>query len=189
MDIRKIIIENLQMPENFVEDFVSIGNLKSLGKESFFISAGEIPQKMAFVISGLFRYVYVDQKGHEYTKGIIPEYRFISSYSAMISQTPSYFYIEALEDSEILEFQYTDWQQLLNSHPFWLKFLLKFVEQGFSIKEKRERDLLLLDAETRYHNFRKEFPGMEQRIKQGIVASYLGIKPETLSRIRKKITF
>jgi hypothetical protein len=52
------------------------------------------------------------------------------------------------------------------------------------IKEKRERDLLLLDAETRYKDFLIEFPGMDQRIKQGIIASYLGIKPiETLSRI------
>lgn len=57
------------------------------------------------------------------------------------------------------------------------------------IKEKRERDLLLLDAETRYKNFLTEFPGMDQRIKQGIIASYLGIKPETLSRIRRKIVF
>jgi len=56
-------------------------------------------------------------------------------------------------------------------------------------KEKRERDLLLLDAVTRYKNFLIEFPGMEQRIKQGIIASYLGIQPETLSRIRKKIIF
>jgi CRP-like cAMP-binding protein len=57
------------------------------------------------------------------------------------------------------------------------------------IKEKRERDLLLLDAEKRYKNFLNEFPGMDQRIKQGIIASYLGIKPETLSRIRRKIVF
>jgi hypothetical protein len=72
---------------------------------------------------------------------------------------------------------------------FWVKFLLKFIEKGYIIKEKRERDLLLLDAETRYNDFLCEFPGIDQRIKQGIIASYLGIKPETLSRIRKKITF
>jgi CRP-like cAMP-binding protein len=72
---------------------------------------------------------------------------------------------------------------------FWIKFLLKFIEKGFMIKEKRERDLLLLDAETRYKNFLSEYPGMDQRIKQGIIASYLGIKPETLSRIRRKISF
>jgi CRP-like cAMP-binding protein len=72
---------------------------------------------------------------------------------------------------------------------FWTRFLLKFVEKGFIIKEKRERDLLLLDAETRYNNFLKEFPGISQRITQNIIASYLGIKPETLSRIRHRNTF
>jgi NADPH:quinone reductase-like Zn-dependent oxidoreductase len=56
-------------------------------------------------------------------------------------------------------------------------------------KEKRERDLLLLDAEKRYKDFLIEYPGMDQRIKQGIIASYLGIKPETLSRIRRRDLF
>ena len=107
----------------------------------------------------------------------------------MILGKASYFSIEALEDSEILEISWKDFMQLLDQDIFWVKFLLKFIERGYMIKEKRERDLLLLDAETRYKNFLLEFPGMDQRIKQGIIASYLGIKPETLSRIRSKISF
>jgi CRP-like cAMP-binding protein len=105
----------------------------------------------------------------------------------MITQTPSYFFVEALEKSEVFEIPYRSWLRLLESDPFWTGFLLRFVEKGFIIKEKRERDLLLLDAETRYRNFLEEFPGMEKRIKQTIIASYLGIQPESLSRIRKKV--
>jgi CRP-like cAMP-binding protein len=107
----------------------------------------------------------------------------------MILGKPSYFSIESLEDSKILEISWKDFMQLLDQDIFWVKFLLKFIERGYMIKEKRERDLLLLDAETRYKDFLLEFPGMDQRITQGIIASYLGIKPETLSRIRSKITF
>jgi CRP-like cAMP-binding protein len=168
---------------------LSIGKEKSIIASHYFIREGETPFKIAYVTKGLFRYVYTNGKGEEFTKGIIGENSFLSSYSAMILCKPSYFSIEALEDSQVLEIIWNDFKHLLDNDIFWVKFLLKLVEKGFMIKEKRERDLLLLDAETRYKNFLEEFPGMDQRIRQGIIASYLGIQPETLSRIRKKITF
>ncbi|NJK95613.1 MAG: Crp/Fnr family transcriptional regulator [Bacteroidales bacterium] len=155
----------------------------------YFIKAGETPVKIAFVFKGLFRYVYINDKGDEFTKAIITENTFISSYSAMVLNKPSYFSIEALENSHLLEITWADFNQLKENDVFWVQFLMKFLERGYIAKEKRERDLLLLDAETRYRNFLTEFPGMEQRIKQGIIASYLGIQPETLSRIRKRIVF
>ena len=175
------------LPENRIDEFLSIGRIKSIDALDYFIRAGEVPNKIAFVGSGLFRYVYINEKGDEFTKGIIVENFFLSSYSAMILGKPSYFSIEALEDSQVIEVIWKDLTQLLDNDIFWVKFLLKFIEKGFIIKEKRERDLLLLDAETRYKNFLTEFPGMDQRVKQRIIASYLGIQPETLSRIRKKI--
>ncbi len=177
------------LPENKIDEFLSISRDKSIEASDYFIRAGEVPIKIAFVVSGLFRYVYINDKGDEFTKGIIVENLFLSSYSAMIMGKPSYFSIEALEDSIIMEISWKDFILLMENDIFWIKFLLKFIEKGFMIKEKRERDLLLLDAETRYKNFLTEYPGMDQRIRQGIIASYLGIKPETLSRIRSKISF
>lgn len=177
------------LPENKIDEFLSISRDKSIDVSDYFIRAGEVPIKIAIVVSGLFRYVYINDKGNEFTKGIIAENLFLSSYSAMIMGKPSYFSIEALEDSKIMEISWKDFMLLMENDIFWIKFLLKFIEKGFMIKEKRERDLLLLDAETRYKNFLREYPGMDQRITQGIIASYLGIKPETLSRIRRKISF
>jgi CRP-like cAMP-binding protein len=175
------------LPHDRISEFLSIGKEKSFEESEFFVKAGETPLKIAYVYEGLFRYLYVNEKGDEFTKGIITENNFISSYSAMVLNKPSYFSIEALENSKVLEISWSDFSHLMDIDDFWIKFLLKFVEKGYIIKEKRERDLLLLDAETRYKNFYAEFPGMEQRIKLGIIASYLGIKQETLSRIRKKI--
>lgn len=177
------------LPAERIDELLSIAKEKPVSAGEYFIKAGEVPCKIAFVSSGLFRYVYANDRGDEFTKGIIAENFFLSSYSAMIMGKPSYFSIEALENSQLLEINWTDFNRLKDKDIFWLQFLLKFVEKGFIIKEKRERDLLLLDAETRYRNFLTEFPGMEQRIKQGIIASYLGIQPETLSRIRRKIVF
>lgn len=177
------------LPDNKIDEFLSISRDKSIDLSDYFIRAGQVPNNIAFVVSGLFRYVYTNEKGDEFTKGIIAENSFLSSYSAMIMEKPSYFSIEALEDSKIMEISWKDFILLMENDIFWVKFLLKFIEKGFMIKEKRERDLLLLDAETRYKNFLSEFPGMDQRVRQGIIASYLGIKPETLSRIRRKISF
>jgi len=170
-----------------IDEFLSMGVERSITRSCFFIRAGEIPGKIAFVFTGLFRYVYRNEKGDEFTKGILPEGNFISSYSAMILQKPSYFSVEALEDSHVMEFNWKSFVVLMEKDPYWVAFLLRFVEKGFIIKEKRERDLLLLDAEARYRNFIEEYPGLDQRIKQSIIASYLRIQPETLSRIRRKI--
>lgn len=177
------------LPENRIDELISIGKEKTIESSTYFIREGEIPTKIAFVISGLFRYVYIKDNGEEFTKGILTENNFLSSYSAMILKHPSHFFIEALETSKVLEINWLTYMSLVEKDIFWVRFLLKLVEKGYMIKEKRERDLLLLYAETRYKNFLTEFPGMEQRIKQGIVASYLGIQPETLSRIRKRMLF
>jgi len=175
------------LPEERMDKLLSIGREKSILSPDCFIKAGETPVKIAYVFQGLFRYVYIHENGDEFTKAIIPEGNFISSYSAMVLSKPSYFTIEALENSKLLEITWSDFKQIMENDLFWVKFLLKLLEKGYMTKEKRERELLLLDAETRYKNFLVEFPGMEQRVKQVIIASYLGIQPETLSRIRKKI--
>jgi CRP-like cAMP-binding protein len=177
------------LPDERVEEFYSIGKEITISASDYFIRSGETPIKIAFVSKGLFRYVYTNDRGDEFTKAIMTENSFISSYSAMVAGKASYFSIEALEYSKLLEINWSDFIRLRDSDIFWLKFLMGFIEKGYIIKEKRERDLLLLDAETRYKNFLAEFPGIEQRIKQGIIASYLGIQPETLSRIRRKKFF
>ncbi|MFL9830699.1 Crp/Fnr family transcriptional regulator [Flavobacterium sp. ST-87] len=184
------VIKNSLLPNNISEErfaeLCKIGQLKNVSKNTNFISQGEVPNKLAYVLKGLFRYVYIHENGNEFTKNIISEKQFISSYSAMIQKTNSYFYIEALEDSQILEFSYTDWMQLRLGDSYWDVFLFKILEKAFCAKEKRERELLMLDAKTRYLNFLEDFPDLNHRIPQHIIASYLGIQPESLSRILKK---
>lgn len=177
----------MQIREREYAELLKISKARTITNGSFYISEGQIPTKFAFLLTGLFRYVYIDDKGNEFTKSIIPENNLIVSYSAMLYQKPSYFFIQAIEDSEILEVNYQSWLGLQKMNNGWDKFLIAALEKGYCLKEKRERDLLMLDAETRYKNFLTEFPGMENRVTQQMVASYLGIKPESLSRIRKKL--
>ena len=185
MDLIQAISRVAQIPKAEAEALLGICRHTSLSEGQCFIREGELPQKMAIVMSGLFRYVYVDDEGNEYTKSFMPEGSFLTSYSAMISGEPSYFSIEALEDAEVLVFSYRDWQTLLASNVVWKDLLIRMLEQGFSAKQRRERDLLLLDAETRYANFCSEHPNLLERVKQYQIASFLGIKPESLSRLKK----
>ena len=158
-----------------------------IAKGEYYIREGQVPKKFAFVERGLFRYLYINNKGTEFTKNFILENNFISAYSAMISQQPSRMFIEALEDSYVYDISYNDWLELKKGHECWNQFLVVILEKAFSIKEIRERDLLLLEAQERYDIFRKEFPTLENRIKQHLIASYLGISPISLSRIRNKL--
>ncbi|MDP5200943.1 Crp/Fnr family transcriptional regulator [Flavobacterium sp. DG2-3] len=184
---KKSFLEHLALPEKELQELLIISQFNKIAKGDYFIKEGQVPRKMAFLVKGLFRYVYTHENGNEFTKNIIAEGNFISSYSAMIYNTPSYFSIEALEDSEILEIEYSDWIGMKERNPFWNLFLIQILEKAFYIKEKRERELLLLDAEKRYEIFTAEFLDVENRVSQQIIASYLGIQPESLSRLKRKI--
>jgi len=175
------------IPTGEANRLLNISQLKPIKRGELFISEGQIPRKFAFIHEGLFRYYYVDDKGSEFTKGFFPENSFLSSYSAMIQHKPSHFSIEALEDATISVIKYQDWQSILSTHPCWQSLLLALIEKAFIKKESREREFLLFDAEKRYRIFLENYPGLDQRIKQHLIASYLGITSVALSRIRRKM--
>ena len=175
------------VPDDQLDRLVRIAKLKEYSRGDYFLRADTTPTSFGFNLEGLFRYYYLDRKGVEYTKDFIPEGRFVISYSAMIQRTPSYFSIEALEDSRVLVIGYDAWHKIIQSHNCWTELVNVLLQQAFMFKEKRERQFLLDDAETRYLDFIHEFPNMEGRVKQYLIASYLGITPVALSRIRRKL--
>lgn len=194
MEKEKLIISSFTETLNSITEFhedqvkkiLSFSKIKKIRKDECYIREGEKPKSFAYVFSGLFRYYYIDKNGNDFTKGFFFENSFITSYSALIQNRESYFSIEALEDSEIIEIDYEKWKTLFNQELVWYKFLLTLIEKGYCVKESREREFLLFDAEERYRSFLQTFPDQQKRIKQHFIASYLGITPVALSRIRKK---
>lgn len=191
----------MEIPENygFTKLIESVTNLTSLQKEKFqklisvrqvnkgtnFICTGQSPRKIAFVSKGLFRYYYTSEDGIEYTKGFFDENAVLSAYDAILEDKPSYFTIEALEDSVIESVPYDPFLKLFSEDPCWNEFLVALLQKGYLAKVTRERELLLFDAAERYQTFLESYPDLEKRVKQSIIASYLGIAPESLSRIRR----
>ena len=156
-------------------------------KNEFFIKAGENPDKFGLIISGIFRYFYIDNDGKEYTKYFALEDDLLISYSAILLGEVSRFYIEALENSEILISSFKTFNELTENNLSWNKIARKLTEQQYIKKEIREYQFLFDDAETRYLQFLKEYPDLIERVKHYHIASYLGITPVALSRIRKKL--
>ena len=159
----------------------------SLGKGEHLVRQGEIPDKLAFIAEGLFRVYYITEEGDEKILVFREEGRMLSAFSAFLQNKDSWFGIQALEKSELLYISLNDYRQYLQEDPCWQVINSRYVEMIFIEKEKRESEFLSDDAETRYKKFLRKYPDLENRISQYHIASYLGITPVALSRIRKKI--
>ncbi|MBY0215155.1 Crp/Fnr family transcriptional regulator [Paenibacillus illinoisensis] len=136
-----------------------------------------------FCTNGLFRLYYTLPDGREYNVAFTLENDFATSYGAMISGSTSMYTIQAMEDSTVIEIPYTALQVLMDRSHNWERFVRTAVERLYIRKEERERELLYLTALERYQAFLVKYPGLEKRIPQYHIASYLGISPVSLSRI------
>lgn len=157
---------------------------RKINKNEFFCREDQIQKQMGFIIKGLFRYFYIDKNGNEYTKHFAYENDFAVSYSSFIYQIPSMYYIEALEDSEILAINYETYSKNIENNQSWGIIARKFTEKIYYLKEMREKSFLLNDASERYTQFLDDHPKLKNRVKQKHIASYIGISPTSLSRLK-----
>lgn len=175
------------LPDSEIVKARAIFQPQRLPRGGFFVRAGELPQTLGFVVSGLLRLYYLREDGSEYTKSFCVEHEFVGAYRALLCAEPSRLFIQALEPVTLLVARYQDYQTLSAGHPGWETVNRKLAERLFLKKEQRESALLLDDAQTRYIEFLAEYPGLEHRLKQHQIASYLGITPVSLSRIRARL--
>ncbi len=167
--------------------------IQSFFKEEHFdkgdhlLRAGEIPEYIYFCISGLVRMYYTTENGVEYNKSFCQKNEFVTSYSAGLLRIPSLLSIQTLESSDFVALPFTILPNLLERHPSWERLNRKLVEMLYIKKEQKEMQLLLLSAEQRYRAFLDEYSHQEKNIPNYHIASYLGITPVALSRIRSSL--
>jgi CRP-like cAMP-binding protein len=182
------LADSLDFMENIPKDEMSklqkLLKPLTLKKGEYFLRAGEIPNRVGFNISGLLRLFYIDYNGSEVTKHFCFENTLAISYSAFLLREESKLFIQAIEDTELVTISFYDYNNLLKEHIFWQIAARKLAEMLFILKEKRESELLLKNAQERYIQFLKDYPNLESRLNQYHIASYLGITPESLSRIK-----
>lgn len=171
-----------------IKIFTSHATLRTFKKKELFVKERDICRHLIFIHEGLFRYYYILPDGEDLTKdfAIDRQNPFCTAYTSFMTQEPSHIWIEALEDSLVWMWDEKYVSSLFQNELPWILFAKKMSEYLFIRKEKREYAFLLLSPEERYQQFLKDFPGLNQRVPQYHIASYLGLTPESLSRIRKR---
>ena len=152
-----------------------------------YFSTPETPNtSLAYIAKGLFRLYVIDQHGNEATHDFTGDNMFMSSYSAITLNVLAPIYIQALEESEIFVISRDNLMRFWQNDVRWKNMLQKATEYDCLELRYREMELLLYDAQTRYAHFLEYFKKYDNRIQFRYIASYLGISPETLSRIRSR---
>lgn len=162
--------------------------LRRIAKNEFFNFRNSVCRNVGFIVSGLFRVYYVDPvTALEHNVFLVPEGVFLTSLKSLITQEACPYYIAALEDAELLVISVNQLQRLYALSHGWERFGRLLAEQYLVLHQAKTEALLFQSAEQRYLNLLQQFPGVTNRVSLGHIASYLGIKGSSLSRIRAQL--
>ncbi len=149
-------------------------------------AAGDILTSLFFVHSGLVRYFYLTPDGKEFNKNFVTVGGVVTSLSSFLEGGPSSFFTEALEETVLVALPMARVRTLAEKELFWERLVIAFIARLALQKERREASFLLESASERYQAFLREFPDIAQRLPQYQIASFIGITPVALSRIRAR---
>ena len=176
---------HLPLSPNDIDFIRSVFSPKKLLKGEFLLREGDISKYGAFVCKGFLRSYVIDNKGKEHIIQFAPENWWISDKGASAEGKASCF-IDAIEDSDLLLIDQDGHFKMLEKVPAYSASFQAGMQKRSAAKDKRIVHSLIADAEERYHDFLQTYPSIAQRVPQHMLASYLGIAPETLSRVRRK---
>ena len=160
---------------------------KLIKKGTILLSPGDLKSENYFVNQGLLRCFSIDEKGKEHIIQFAPEDWMISDRNSAIFNEPSIFYIEAVENTEVLIVPKDFFLGLQKLLPEVLALNTMMLHNSIRVMQKRINMLLSASAQERYLDFIKLYPNLTLRVPQWMIASYLGITPESLSRVRKDL--
>lgn len=167
--------------KNHLAGFLKITKIK---KRQFIVQPGFICQHKSYVVKGAFRGYLVDKEGKEHTLSFAIEDWWISDYSSLIYQEPATLFVEALEDSILIQIAYEDEQRFLAEIPKLEKFERIITQRSLAFQQKRLLSNFTKTAEERYDEFMSKYAAIAKRVPQYALASYLGFSTEYLSKIR-----
>jgi CRP-like cAMP-binding protein len=161
---------------------------RKLKKGEFFNMQHMVCNDLGLIVSGIFRIYYNNPETNEETNiFFFSENQFLVSFRSFVTRIACHYFIEAMEDSEIVYITYRDLTHLYESHPNWARFGRLLAEQFFTYSQTRTEELLFFSPEQRYTRLLADHPNIVNRIPAYHIASFLGITNPSLSRIRKRI--
>lgn len=156
-------------------------------KKQYILQQGDVCKTSSFILSGCVKMFYLDQEGQEHIIQIGVEDWWTSDIASFINQEPSSFNIQCLETTNLAQFEYEKMEMIFEKIPKLERFFRKIVEKGLAATQQRIIRNFTMPAKDRYLYFKKNYPQIEQRIPQYLVASYLGITKEFLSKIKSDL--
>ncbi|RFS17114.1 Crp/Fnr family transcriptional regulator [Emticicia sp. C21] len=157
-----------------------------LRKDEYFSEAGTIPRQVGFVVEGVVRGCYYNNKGEEITRCFISENNLVVDYVNFEANTASSEYLQASTPCKLIVFSAQNWEELSQTIIGWDAIKNKMVQKCM-YQKSRKNPVISQDATTRYLEFLENYPTLTNRVPLAYIASYLGVTQQSLSRIRKNI--
>nr|WP_068888645.1 Crp/Fnr family transcriptional regulator [Pedobacter panaciterrae] len=177
---------NTDIDELKLDKIVSYFKYRKVKRSTLLLSEGEVCKELYLVYSGCVRTYYLTQQGYEKTRHIAFDDSIVTSFSSFISLQPSFEFIDTLEDSELYSISRKDFYQLVVDIPEWERFYTRFLEMTYIHQNKKIEARVTLTAKQRYEKLITEHPVYVRRLSNKILASYLDVREETLSRLKSK---
>ncbi|MEO5888950.1 MAG: Crp/Fnr family transcriptional regulator [Ferruginibacter sp.] len=185
--IKKFIGAVAPMEETDMELLPSILEYRQVKKNEYILREGEICKNVYFLTKGFLRMFFVDYNGNEVNYRFTFDNNFFVDFQSFLLQKPSHFFWQAMQDSELLILPGTEIKQLYATSPAWNNFGRLVAEKVYLQMNERVEMLLFMTPEERYNHLMATQPEIFSMVSQFHISSYLGVKPESLSRLRKRL--
>lgn len=182
------ISRHIQLDKTETDFFVSLLQTKKLKRKTFLLKQGDICRTENFIIKGCLRTYTIDDNGFEHIVMFGIEDWWVGDLFSFITQNPTTYFIDAIEDTEIIQISKANLDKLFERVPKFERFFRLILQNAFIAQQNRINQNLSYTAEQRYLDFIKKYPQMEQRLSQKQVSAYLGITPVFLSMLRRKLS-
>ena len=171
--------------QELIKDYLTV---KKIRKRQYLLQEGDICKCVAFVEKGAMRLYRVNEDGSEHIVLFALEGSFITDLYSFLTTEPSIYSIDAIEDSELVLITRTASDELRKRSPKYQEFIFQATSEAYIQLQRRMTSVISLSLEDRYKELIEDHPNIIQRLPQHMVASYMGLTPETLSRVRKRIS-
>jgi CRP-like cAMP-binding protein len=185
--LRANVQKRITPSEKGLEFFISLGEERKYRKREKVVVAGELARFEAFITKGCVRMYYTDARQHEHNVLFGFEDWWVCDLISFYTGAPSHHSIEALEDTTVICYRYEDIDKVLNSFPEFERYFRLLMQKAYISGQQRIISSLSKSAEERYIDLVSKFPQLEHRVAQHHIASYIGISPEALSRIKRSM--
>ena len=184
--LENIARRDVQLTPEEIDILKSLFAHKRFRKHQYILQEGDVSTHDNFIIKGICRTYRVDEKGQEHILRFTPEEWWTGDLASFLSAKPSLYNVDCLEDTEVLRISFADLETLFDRVPRMNKYFRLLYQKSIISYNLRLTSSLSKSASERYEEFIKRYPDIGQRVPNHQIASYLGITPQSLSRIRSQ---